>query len=227
VRTAGDLAALLGGARERVRTAAATLRISQDPQATLRAWSTNGPWQAEAAAGDPDVFGMEAEPTTGESRQWVDVIHDRAREERAGLVLIRDGRRWWRDHPGIGPAHGQEPESSLEVAEALRRWTDPQQLTRLLELAETGEEQVHGRAALRVTATPRGDAFDVALTPLGWGADRWELLVDAERGMLLGSAALTADGAAFRRVEAVELAVDESLDGALFRPPGPPAPTPR
>jgi hypothetical protein len=223
VTTAGDLAALLGGARGRVRTATATLRITQDPHALLRAWATSGPWQAEAAAGDPGVFGIDPEPSTGESRQWVDRAGDRAREERGQLVLIRDGARWWRDAPGIGPAQGSAPESSVEVAEALDRWTDPQALTRFLELASAGEEEAHGRRALRVTATARGDAFDASLTQLGWGAARWELLVDAERGMLLGTTAFNADGDVFRRVEAAALTVDQPLDDALFRPPAPQA----
>ena len=64
-----DLAALLGGARERVRTARATLRSAQDPAATLRAWTVAGPWQAEAAAGEYAAFGMPPEPTVEVSRQ--------------------------------------------------------------------------------------------------------------------------------------------------------------
>jgi hypothetical protein len=212
--TAGDLAALLGGTR--VRTASAVVRSADDPAATLRAWSVAGPWQAEAAEGDPAVFGLPAAPAVSESRQWVDRAGDRAREERGPLVLVRDGGSWWRTHPDLGTEAG---EGVLEVAATLDRWTDPQPLTRALELSFVSGAEACGRAALRVSAVARGDAFAGSLTPLGWGAARWELLVDAERGMLLGTAAFTADGEAFRRVEALELRVDEPVDGALFATP--------
>jgi hypothetical protein len=212
--TAGDLAALLGGAR--VRRASATLRSTDDPAATLHAWSSAGPWQAEAAQGDPAVFGLPPGPTVQESRQWVDRVGDRAREERGSLVLAREGTRWWRAHPGIGPEAG---EGELEVAAILDRWTDPQPLTQVLELSFAGDAQAGGRDALRVEAIPRDDAFAAALTPLGWGAARWELLVDASRGMLLATTAFTAEGDPFRQVEALELTVDEPLDEALFARP--------
>ena len=70
--TAGDLAALLGGARSRVRTAHAVIRDWTDPFATLEAMK-NGPWAEEAAnTDDPGMFGLPDEPTTLEFRQWVD-----------------------------------------------------------------------------------------------------------------------------------------------------------
>ena len=69
--SAGDLAALLGGAA--VERASATIRDWLDPHATLAAWST-GPWAAEAAGGDPGVFGMPEEPYTDESRQWLETL---------------------------------------------------------------------------------------------------------------------------------------------------------
>jgi hypothetical protein len=209
--TAGDLAALLGGTR--VTTACALLHRDTDPAATLRAWSAAGPWQAEAAAGDPSVFGLPPSPVTEEWREWVDRPGDRAREERGPLVLVRDGARWWRTHPDIEPEAG---EGGLEVAATLDRWIDPQPLTHVLELADEGSATVCGRPAVRVAATPRGDSFAGALTPLGWGAARWELFVDAERGMLLGTTAFTGDGDVFRRVEVIALSVGEPLDDALF-----------
>jgi hypothetical protein len=64
-----------------------------DPHATLAAWS-GGPWAAEAAGGDPGVLGLPAEPFTGESRQWLALQHGRAREQCAGLIVVKDGPRW-------------------------------------------------------------------------------------------------------------------------------------
>jgi hypothetical protein len=211
--TAGDLAALLGSAS--VRTARATLRRHDDPIATLRAWSAAGPWRAEAGAGDPAALGLPPTPTTEEWREWVDVAGDRAREEHGPVVTARSGDRWWRTLPNV-----ESGEGALDVAATLTRWIDPQPLTRVLELSSAGQAWVLRRPALRVLATPRGDSFAAPLTPLGWGAARWELLVDSQSGALLGTRAFTADGAVFRRVEAVALTFDEPLDPALFSPPG-------
>jgi hypothetical protein len=205
--SAGDLAALLGGAH--VQTASARIHDWLDPHATLAAWSV-GPWAAEAAGGDPGVFGLPAEPFTDESRQWLDLEHGRAREERAGLIVVKDGPRWWR----TGGESGEEPASTIDAAETLRVWTRPQALTRFLDLEAAGETP----AGLLVSATARADAaYAPDLAPLGWGASRWELIVDRERGVLLGTTAFHGD-TAFRRVEASELAFDEPLDPALFAP---------
>jgi hypothetical protein len=214
--TAGDLAALLGGARTRLRTARAVIADWTDPQATLEAWR-QGPYAASAQMNDPGMLGLPDEPTTLEVRQWLDLEHERAREERGALVLVKNGPRWARTHPDLEPASGTEPESSLELADALRRWTDPQPLTRLMELEPAGEDEVLGRRALLVTATARGqNAYAGELAPLGWGAERWQLAVDAERGVLLGTTAFIG-GTPFRRVEAREMVLDERFDDALFR----------
>jgi len=217
--TAGDVAALLGGARSRVRTARAVIRDWTDPFATLEAMK-HGPWaEAAAATDDPGMFGLPDEPTALELRQWVDLERNRAREERGELVVIKDGPRWWRVHPGLGPASGTEPASSIELADALLRWTDPQPLTRLMELQPAGETEAVGRKALLVTATARPDnAYAGELAPLGWGAERWELAVDAERGVVLGTTAFIGD-TPFRKVEALSMTLDEPFDDALFAPP--------
>ncbi len=207
--SAGDLAALLGGAA--VERASATIRDWLDPHATLAAWST-GPWAAEAADGDPGVFGMPEEPYTDESRQWLDLGRGRAREERRGLVIVKDGPRWWRS--GAGNESGSEPESSIDACETLRVWLRPQALTRALDLSLEREQD--GR--LIVSATAReGAAYAPDLAPIGWGASRWELVVDAARGVLLGTTAFSGD-AVFRRVEASGLVLGEPLDDALFAP---------
>ena len=213
--TAGDVAALLGGARERIRTARATISEWEDPAATLRAWSASGPWQQEAAAGDPSVFGLRPEAGETVSRQWLDREHDRAREERGDVVLIRDGARWWSTAAGSPTQSGEAPQSSLDLVAVLSAWTDPQALTRALDLEPCGEED----GVLRIRATARSDAFDPAVTVLGWGAAWWELRVDAQRGALVATTAFTATDEPFRRVTPSDLAFDEPLDEALFKAP--------
>ncbi|HEX6026719.1 MAG TPA: hypothetical protein VFZ00_32275 [Solirubrobacter sp.] len=217
--SAGDLAALLGGARARVRTAHAVIRDWTDPFATLESMK-NGPW-ADAITDDvdPGMFGLPDEPTAIELRQWVDYERNRFREERGEVVNIKDGPRWWSVAPGLGVNSGAEPASSLELCDALKRWTDPQPLARLMELEPAGETEALGRAAWLVTATARGDnAIAAEIAPLGWSADRWELTVDAERGVLLATAAFVGDKP-FRRVEALTLELDQPFDDTLFTHP--------
>jgi hypothetical protein len=210
--TAGDVAALLGSAR--VSTARVHLRDWTDPQATLKAWR-QGPYAETAELDDPGLLGLPDEPTTLEARQWLDLEGQRAREERGGLILVKDGPRWWTTLP----SSGEEPASSLELADALRRWTDPQPLTRLMELEPAGETEVLGRKALRVKATARGEnGYAGELAPLGWGAEHWEIAVDAERGVLLGTTAFVGD-TPFRKVEPLEIALDEQFEDELFAPP--------
>jgi hypothetical protein len=219
VPTAGDLAALLGGARSGVKTAHAVISDWTDPFATLESMK-NGPWaDAVADATDPGMFGLPDEPTTLELRQWVDYEHNRLREERGELVNIKDGPNWWSVIGGQAPNSGTEPASSLELCDALLRWTDPQPLARLMDLEPAGETEALGRKALLVTATARGDnAIAGEIAPLGWSADRWELIVDAERGVLLGTTAFVGDKP-FRKVEATSIELDQSFNNALFAPP--------
>ncbi len=207
--SSGDLAALLGGAHDRVRTIRAVIRDWTDPHATMEALR-KGPW-ADTIGDDPGMIGLPDEPATLQSRQWLDLARDRAREEKGGLVVVNDGPRWWRALPGTPPESGEAPASSLDAAETLRLWADPQPLTRLLELRPDDRDGL-------IIATARGDGYDGGLALLGYGADRWELTVDPERGVLLATVAFTGD-TPFRRVEASEIAFDEAFDDELFAPP--------
>jgi hypothetical protein len=205
--TSGDLATLLGGAS--VTRARADIRDWADPHATLAAWST-GPWAAEAAAGDPGAFGMPDAPYTDETRQWLDLERDRAREQRGTYLIVKDGPRWW-----SGASSGTEPESTVQACATLRVWLRPQALTRALDLSLERDEGPR----LVVSAVAReGNAYASALAPLGWGASRWELVVDAVRGVLLGTTAYAGD-TVFRRVQA-DVELDAELDDSLFTGPG-------
>jgi hypothetical protein len=207
VTTSGDLAALLGGAS--VVRARATIRDWLDPHATLAAWST-GPWAAEAAAGDPGAFGMPDQPYTDETRQFLDLSRDRAREERGSYLIVKDGPRWW-----SGTESGTEPASTVEACATLRVWLRPQALTRALDLTLERDEGER----LIVSAVAREEyGYAPELAPIGWGASRWELVVDSVRGVLLGTTAYAGD-TVFRRVEA-DVELDAELADSLFAPPG-------
>jgi hypothetical protein len=191
------------------RAARAVLREFIDPRATLLAWR-KGPWAERAAEGDPAGLWLPDDPWEHESRQWVDLEHDRAREETGALTVMCDGPRWWR-----GGLSGSTLDGHVQCAETLRLWTAPVALPRLLELEVLPEEPEDGvRARVRATARD-GVGFSVDLAPLGWGADHWELLVDRAHEAVVGSAAYVGD-VVFKRVEALEIVFDEDLDARLF-----------
>jgi hypothetical protein len=212
-----EIEQLLRGARGKVKTARAEISDWQEPHLTLKAWE-NGPWAEAAKSGDPTEFGMPDKPFELVSRQWIDVLAGRAREESGDLVVVRDGPRWWRAFPGTDTESGEGPGSTVTVAVTLAGWLDPAPLADLLAMEVTGDEDVCGISALTVRATARdGEGMAADLAPLGWAADEWILNVDARRGVLLGSTAYVG-GKVFKRVVAKAIAFDEPLDEKLFSP---------
>ena len=71
-----------------------------------------------------------------------------------------------------------------------------------------------GREALRVEATMPG-GWEFPPEPLWWGADDYELVVDAERGAILRLASRLG-GRAFDVTEVLEIAFDESFPEGTF-----------
>jgi len=74
-----------------------------------------------------------------------------------------------------------------------------------------GRAEHAGRDAVRILAVDDHGPNGL----LGWGADDYELLVDAERGVLLRSAART-KGEEFQVTEVLEMAFDEELSDDIF-----------
>ena len=74
-----------------------------------------------------------------------------------------------------------------------------------------GRAEHAGRAAVRILAMDAHGPNSL----LGWGADDYELLVDAERGVLLRSAARTG-GKEFQVTEVLEVAFDEEISEDIF-----------
>jgi hypothetical protein len=207
-----DIEALLTGAPERVRALRAELREWADPEGLRRALDRLMPGAGENVPG--------GDPVEHVSRHWF-AEPDRVREERAGAVTIRRGDAWWMDDPHMGVlTNGGDPAQTTTGAELIRAWVAPGRILPHVELSVVDTAQAAGRPALRVRAVPReGPGAVVDLAFLGGYADEWELHVDAERGVLLGTAAL-GGGERFQAVEPAEIAFDEHLDDELFAIPG-------
>ena len=211
----GQIAVLMREAPDRFATVRATICEWADPGRERLATE-----RALGATGSQDPPARDPWETT--TRAWLEPP-DRARQEGDALgVSIQCGRLFWIAVPGhrvdtnLGEQNGREG----VVALTLRRWTEPGRLLDALEVESVGESRVAGRTAVELVGVAR-ESGSPALTAFGFGAHRYRISVDAERGILLGASAFI-DGQPFRREHAVEVAFDEAFGEGLFRiPPDP------
>jgi hypothetical protein len=82
------------------------------------------------------------------------------------------------------------------------------------ELSVEGETRKAGREAIRVVGVP-AEEWDHFPEPLWWGADEYEFLVDAERGVLLRCASRL-NGEDFDALEVEEIHFDERFPEGTF-----------
>jgi hypothetical protein len=149
------------------------------------------------------------------------------------VTAVIRGTSWWsissHDAPRTSDGdpkhrHGTGPGYPL---------TEPRRLVFALELEPQEEMTFAGQPAVRVSATPaepshedRLEAFamDEAASDLGIGADRYELIVDTERGVILRSEAQL-DGSPYLIIEMRSVGFDEPLLEETFRLEAPPGTT--
>jgi hypothetical protein len=127
----------------------------------------------------------------------------------------------WRQVPQVGLVRADGvPWTEASFA---ARLVDPAPLLAGLDLDVLERVEHAGRPAFRVRAAPREITWH-DLFGLSPGADEYELLVDAERGLLLSATALW-QGDRFASSAAVEVEFDQQLADGLFvltPPPGAP-----
>lgn len=211
----GDVLELLYGARTRFRS----VRLEAEEhrnyrlqrQAYERAQREQSVTTYAQLTGDGDL------PEEGEAtlRLWFEQPN-RFREERVEsgreMLHLGDGLRWWVSSPEwatvVQEGNGWEQEASIA-----RTLLDPAGLIPATELEVRGRSQVAGRNGIALHATPRGPHPH---PPLAWGASTHELVVDAERGVLLRVAS-SLDSVVFETVSVTTIAFDEPLDARLFR----------
>ena len=216
----GDLLELLHGASRSFRTVRLEARewrhVHRQQEAYDRALR-----QARGGVVQVIRSGPESVPAELEAhlRGWFEQPN-RVREERTDAgrlcVSVADGARWWARMPewatigekGDGWAQG-------EVGHSLRSLLDPAALPGGLELTVEGRAERAGREAILVSARARQRPHGEQLGPLVHGADRHELAVDAERGILLGTSCFLRDEP-FAVTEVRAVAFDEPLDQHVF-----------
>jgi hypothetical protein len=152
-------------------------------------------------------------------RAWFEQPN-RVREERddAGhhYVAVADGTRWWQRLPGWATTSSEgDGWHSGQVGHTIRPLLDPWPLFAELDIAVEGATQIAGRDALLVSAVARRHPHVGGSEPLAHGADRHELAIDRERGVLLRTRSFL-DGEPFSSVELLAVAFDEPLDDSVF-----------
>ena len=201
----------------------------QSVQATIATWShrerAHAAFVAEAEASRTVTLyaeGVDDAPAERSStvRLWL-APPDRAREEDdEGAIAVRRGGLWWRYSPGEGAmSNEEEPEVGTSVGDGYAYLFDPGSLLGALVLEPRGTGELRGRSVVRAVARPRpsadDDGRDWTLHALAFGADGWQIAVDAELGVLLSVESLR-DGVPFSRVEVVDLTVGEPIDDDVF-----------
>jgi hypothetical protein len=136
------------------------------------------------------------------------------------VTAVFVGSQWWSWSPtrghvtntgGLNASHGLGP------AEVL---VETPSLLGSLRLQSVSRTTFLSRSAYLVDAIPAKideHAPSLVLHSLGAGADRYELVIDAEVGVVWRSQA-EVGGEAFRVLEVDELGIDEPIDDRLFSP---------
>lgn len=235
----GEVLELMHGAHGRFRTLRATIRewrhLPRSDRAFEREVKESGATAygvAFLATGMDEAEEEEARPEVSESilRLWVEG-RSRVREERESRgahrpgpkLAIKDGGIWWTYDPEYGAmSNVDEPEVGSGVGQETEHLLDPSRLLSWADFTVLGRTTCAGREALRVLTRPRTHEHLWPTPGLPLGADEHELLVDAERGILLRTATRM-DGQDLQVVELLEVAFDETFPPETFTfvpPPG-------
>ncbi len=206
---------LMRTSRERWGTVRATLRYWEDTVMAREAMRVLIP-QAPPA-------GQEGEPRSEVAvrRVWTRKPYRwRLEFEGSEGANVFVGDLAWSDPTSSPPNASRRPRAepspdalALEAMDAtVARTFDPRILLEDLFITRVlGRTEHAGREAMRILALDECGPNSL----LGYGADDYELLVDAERGVLLRSAARTG-GEEFQVTEILDIAFDEDLPEEIF-----------
>jgi hypothetical protein len=199
----------------------------------MEAWQRSIPPESQAVTylgGPEDEPGPEE--TVEQWRVWL-AKPDRIRAEFVvqgkSVTAVVLGETWWSWSASQGAmTNAGDPHSSHGTGPAYAL-IEPAPILPAIELQVVGRSSFLRRTVLEVMAWPsaldeddeEADFLRGATHGLGSGADKYRLLVDAERGILLRAEALIR-GEPFRILEMDEVAFDEDLPEETFAPPGAP-----
>lgn len=170
--------------------------------------------------------GLDLQESTLWWQLWVrHPAHARAEFERPhdqAMTVVRNGNALW-TALSSGVQYVSDHDELLSGLGPAQSLTDTPGLLGSLALCVRGRTRFLGRRAYIVSGSPRishGRVGRKGPIGLGYGANDYELIVDAERGIVLRSEARF-EGSAFRILETTSLAFDEDLSDDLFAPAPP------
>jgi outer membrane lipoprotein-sorting protein len=225
----GDLLDLMHGAVGRAGAVHAVLSEQRRPELLKRAFQRFGE-RVEFARGGGYFHlplggvapGEQAEVHRWRVELWAE--QGRFRQERRGPdaehVLVVDGERWWSWSPTMGLRSHEDDRGVHHIGAGLEM-LDPARFLSGFDLEPAGAGTVAGRAARRVHVRAR-DPKRHEPSGLELGIEEAELLLDAERGLILRQAELFEGEEAFVR-EVEEIVYDVPLPAETFvfeLPPG-------
>ena len=141
---------------------------------------------------------------------------------RDGHYAVRQGDVWWSWDEHSGAISNQEdPRVGFSVGNEVSVMLNPTPLLGVLRFSLTGRGRMAGQDTLTAeavarSADPREDPRAFELHQLGAGADRYELHVDALRGVLLEAIAVRAD-LPFFRITTERIVFDQPIAPERFR----------
>ncbi|MGD0197611.1 MAG: hypothetical protein ABSC56_06865 [Solirubrobacteraceae bacterium] len=236
----GSLLALLHRADDPFSTVAVAYRLWVHRERSFAAFGADMEARKASGYGVATIHSARRSNAAGEDEPVVaseEVVRiwrseDRYRQEveggeRDGSYLVRDGKLWWNwDRVSGARSNEDDPEHGLGVGgEELAIMLDPTPLLGLLRFRVTGRAVIAGRPVVVAEALPRlgrsrAQAQSVRLHLLGSGAERYELSVDEQLGVLMRVVALR-DDEPFREVTTIAITFDEPIteDRFRFEPP--------
>ena len=190
------------------------------------------PLTAPGAGGGPAPEYQPPPTLTYHGRLWLEGRRRwRSEERQPGKVepriSIANADAWWLSVPNFGIRTGAITRPPAEGEPGyppwLAQWLNPVEAPEIYRLERGGDAFHIGRAAVRLWAIPH-DIITGEVLSLWPGADRIELLLDAERGVLLYAAGYIREQI-FAVFEVESITFDQPLDARLFAipPANPPA----
>jgi outer membrane lipoprotein-sorting protein len=232
-RELGELLVLMVGAHRSFQTLRASARMWHHTERSHEAFTRENTRIGGGSLVSIAMTGEDAAPTPVEMDDRVELWlarPDRLREETVSTwsgepvesLLVQVGDTWWWFDPSAGAMTNGSSPNHQHGGRLNRVMLDPADLVASRELEIAGRTQHAGRPAIHVLSRPR--IRDQFLPDPGGFGGAWEqdLLVDAERGILLRLVNLL-DGEPFAIVEFLEIEFDEEIADELFvfvSPPG-------
>lgn len=225
----GDLLVLLHGAELPASTICVTYRVWRHQERLAAAFRADAERQRQRGATMQTIKLGRGTPEPVEVEETVRIWRDRKRVRvehhggpRDGYYAVADAPLWWMwDERSGAHSNQDDPSVGSNVGEELQLMLNPTPLLSALRFQPAGSSEVAGRPTISALGIPRPQdprrgRPPVELYELGAGADRYELEIDRQLGVLLAVTAVW-DGQPFHKITTLAAAFGEPIPDETFR----------